>query len=82
MAAMDTQTGNVVVLSDMFVEFPFASRYGPIANGIQIIPGDGHELALACSVCGIRGLKQCGSCKKVMYCGRACQKAAWKTISV
>jgi hypothetical protein len=33
----------------------------------------------ACAACGKEGTSVCGRCKKVSYCGPACQKAHWKS---
>jgi len=33
----------------------------------------------ACAQCAAPGRDRCASCRAVVYCGRACQKAAWPT---
>jgi hypothetical protein len=36
--------------------------------------------AIVCTVCGkIEGVRKCGRCKAVTYCGKDHQKADWKT---
>jgi hypothetical protein len=36
-------------------------------------------VSTACKVCGnTEGLKWCGACNKVRYCGATCQRADWK----
>ena len=36
-------------------------------------------MSRSCAQCGAPGVSKCGECKKVVYCGRECQHAHWKS---
>ena len=39
---------------------------------------DERPVSESCAHCGVRGAtSRCSRCRKVVYCGRACQAAAW-----
>lgn len=52
----------------------FQDNPGPAGQCIEI---------MACQVCGrIEGIKRCGQCRAIGYCGTEHQKADWKVHKV